>query len=112
MSDQERHPIHVSIAVDAHQRTRIWVSGTDITRHCRVVRVDAREGAIPSVWLNLIGITLDVEADVPPDYVKEVTLEEDEANQVARQTPDMDRGQKSDPRALLAVSLGQKPGAQ
>ena len=68
--------------------------------------MDAREGAIPSVWLNLIGVTLDVEADVPPDYVKELTLDEEDANEEARQTRDVDRGHRQ-PRALLAVSLGQ-----
>lgn len=105
MSPDSR-PLHVSIQVDAQQHTRIWVSGTDITRHCRVVRVDAREGAIPSVWLNLIGVTVDVEADVPPDYVKELTLEQEAANEEARQARDVDRGLRT-PRALLAVSLGQ-----
>lgn len=104
MSDP-RPPLHVSISVDAQQRTRIWVSGTDVTRHCRVIRVDAREGAIPSAWLNLIGITLDVEADVPADYVKEMTLDEDEANQEARSSRDVDRGKRT-PRAILDVSLG------
>jgi len=106
MSDISQAPVHVSIAVDADQHTRIWVAGVDLTRHCRVVRVDAREGAIPSVWLNLIGVTLDVEADVPPGYAKEVTLDEEAANEEARQTRDVDRGQRT-PRAMLAVSLGQ-----
>lgn len=98
-------PVHISIAVDAEQRARIRVNGMDITRHCRVIRVEAREGAIPSAWLNLIGVTLDVEADVPQDYVKEITLDEDEANQEARSSRYVDRGKRT-PRAILDVSLG------
>jgi hypothetical protein len=106
MNDPEVRPLHVSIAVDAQQRTRIWVSGTDITRHCAGVSVDARPGAVPAVWFKLIGVTLDVEADVPPDYVRALTLEQEEANQEARQERDVDRGLRT-PRALLDVSLGQ-----
>ena len=106
MSDPEVRPLHVSIAIDAQQRTRIWVSGTDITRHCAGVSVDARPGAVPAVWFKLIGVTLDVEADVHPDYVRELTLEQEEANQEARQERDGDRGLRT-PRALLTVSLGQ-----
>lgn len=109
----ETRPVHVSVAVDARQCTRIWVGGVDLTRHCQAIRVDAREGAIPAVWLDLIGVTLDVEADVPPDYVKELSFEEDQVHQDAQQTRDVDRGTKTrQPHALLAVSLGQKPGVQ
>ena len=105
MTHQAHGTIPVRVVVDAQQQTRIWVAGVELTKHCRVIRVEAREGAIPSAWLNLIGITLDVEADVPQDYVKEMTLDEDEANQEARSSRDVDRGKRT-PRAILDVSLG------
>ena len=104
----DRLPVHISMSVDAEKHTRIWVNGMDITRHCVGFKVRAGVGALADVWLELIGVTVDVQADVPPAHVKEVTLERDLADQVAQQTVDADRGRKvRQPHALLAVSLGQ-----
>lgn len=107
MKDQT--PVHVSLTVGptgTDPRSRIIVGGVDLTTHCRGFTVEAGVGAITAVWLDLIGVTVDVQADVPPDYIKEVTLEDEAANEEARQTRDVDRGNRQ-PRALLAVSLGQ-----
>ena len=104
----DRLPVHISLSVDAEKHTRIWVNGMDITRHCVGFKVRAGVGALADVWLELIGVTVDVQAEVPPAHVKEVTLERDLADQVAQQTVDGDRGRKvRQPHALLAVSLGQ-----
>lgn len=108
-------PVHVSISVDvarpeSTQQTRIWVNGVDLTSHVHWIRVDAGVGALADVWLDLVGVTLDVHAEVPPRHIKEMTLQEDQAHQEAQQTLDVDRGKKPrPPHALLAVSLGQKP---
>jgi hypothetical protein len=103
-------PVHVTMSVDEEKHTRIAVNGMDITRHCVGFKVRAGVGALADVWLDLIGVTIDVQAEVPPAHVREVTLERDVADQVARQTVDADRGRKvRQPHALLAVSLGQLP---
>lgn len=105
MSDQR--PIHVSVDITP-SGTQVWVNGIDISTHLCRFSVDARPGALGAVWLDLVGVEVDIQAEVPRDYVQAVTLEQDHARQVARQTTDVDRGLKPHmPHALLAVSLGQ-----
>ena len=115
MSDESK-PVHVSLTVfqsSGDPRTSIVVGGVDLTQHCRGFKVHASVGAVPAVWLDLIGVSLDIQAEVPADYVQEMTLEEDLAHRVAQQTVDAERGLKMrQPHALLAVSLGTKPGAR
>lgn len=113
--DAPDSPVHVSITVgqtSADPRSRIVVGGVDLTRHCRGVKVDSGVGAVTGVWLDLIGVTVDVEADVPPDRVRTFTLEQDEARREAREVPGARLGPQtpSEQQLLLVVSLGQVKG--
>lgn len=115
MSDD--HPIHVSLSVGprgAGHPARIVVGGVDLTRHCRGFKVDAGVSALTGVWLDLVGVSVDIEADVPRDRVQQMTLEEAAAHAEAQRTVDTGRGRKdyhqARPKgtATLVVGLGDK----
>jgi hypothetical protein len=111
MSARRNYPVRVLVTVGA-RGTRVLVNGLDLTDHCRVFKVEAGEGALPDVWLNLIGVDLDILADVPPKHVQQLSLEEDQAHREAQLTIDQQRGQREygrkgiTPGVQLAISLG------
>ena len=114
MNTHDTDPVHVSLTVGPRgedTRARIVVNGVDLTKHCRGFSVYAGVGAVTGVWLDLIGVTLDVEADVPRSRIQERTLDEEEAREQARQERDPERGArtygKKGPSVQLAISLGQ-----
>jgi hypothetical protein len=97
--------------------TRIVVNGVDLSRHCRAVKVEAGVGAQRDVWLELVGVNVDILAEVPRAQVQQLTHEDDQAHQEAQLTIDQQRGQRrygrkgvtpSDAGILrLAASLGE-----
>jgi hypothetical protein len=106
--------VHVTLTIgppSQGSRARLIVGGVDLTRHCRVCTVYARAGAITDVWLNLIGVTLDIEADVARDRVQALTYEEVDARTRAGKRRDIERGARTYgghvPTVNLDVSLGQ-----
>lgn len=112
--------VHVSLTVGptgSDPRTRLVVGGVDLTRHCKLIKVDAGASAITDVWLELVGVTVDIEADVPRDRVQQMTHEEADAHEEAQRTVDTGRGHKdylkAKPRsthdgiATLVVGLGE-----
>lgn len=90
--------VHVSLSVGPRgigHPARIVVGGVDLTRHCRGFKVDAGVSAITDVWLELIGVSVDIEADVPRDRVQQMTLEEAAAHEEAQRTVETGRGRKN-----------------
>jgi hypothetical protein len=111
-------PVRVSLMTGLDQGvpwTKVWLNGVDVTRHVRHLTAEVGVGALADVWLDLVGVTLDAQADVPPDRVQALTSAQDQANQEARLTVDQQRGQRQygrkgiTPGVQLAVSLGQRP---
>lgn len=104
-------PIHVNLTAGPTGTdfiTRIMVGGVDLTKHCRGFKVEAGVGALTGVWLDLVGVTIGIEADVPRERLQQMTFEEDEAHQVAQQTVDRKRREKArGAEARLAISLGE-----
>jgi hypothetical protein len=110
-------PVHVSLMVGPRgigYPARIVVNGVDLTRHCRGFKVDAGVSAMTDVWLDLIGVSVDIEADVPRDRVQQMTLEEAASHEEAQRTVDTGRGQKdyrqaaAKGTAVVVVGLGDK----
>ena len=97
--------------------TRIIVNGLDLSRHCRAVTIEAGVGALKDVWLELVGVNVDVLAEVPSAQVQQLTYEDDQAHREAQLTIDQQRGQRQygrkgmtppdDGVLRLAASLGE-----
>lgn len=109
--------VHVSLRVGppgSDPIARLVVGGVDLTRHCRGFKVDAGVSAMTDVWLDLIGVSVDIEADVPRYRVQQMTLEEAAAHEEAQRTVDTGRGQKdyrqaaAKGTAVVVVGLGDK----
>jgi len=103
--------VHVSLIVD-QGGARIVVNGVDLSTHCRGFRVEAGVGACADVWLDLIGVTLDIQAEVPRSRIQALTPEQDELREHAHLQRDIERGARTYggtvPAVTLAVSLGDR----
>jgi hypothetical protein len=117
MKSHDIDPVHVSLIAGPRgedPQARIVVNGVDLTRHVRGFRVEAGVGALTDVWLDLIGVTVDIQADVPRSRIQALTSEQDDVRQGAKQQRDLGRGQRDyrkpndgQGELLLALSLGQ-----
>ena len=117
MTDLEDAPLHVSLTVGPRGEdpiARIVVNGVDLTRHVRGFKVEAGVGAQTDVWIDLIGVTVDIDAEVPRSRIQALTPEQDDVRQGAKPQRDAERGKRdySKPKdnqgeLLLAFSLGQ-----
>jgi hypothetical protein len=110
----EQQPVRVSLMTGLDQGvpwTKVWLNGVDVTRHVRHLTAEVGVGALADVWLDLVGVTLDAQADVPPDRVQALTPEQDQARDGAHAQRDVERGQRTygKGKVHLAVSLGQGP---
>lgn len=109
----DRAPVHVSFRIGlpgSKRIARVVVGGVDLTEHCRSFKVDAGVSALTDVWLDLIGVSVDIEADVPRDRVQQMTIEEAAAHAEAQRTVDIGRGRKDygqgAPKGTAAVVVG------
>jgi hypothetical protein len=102
-------PIYVSIRVGP-EGTRVLVNGVDLSRHVRSVQLDAGPGAITDCWLDLVGVTVDIGADVPRSRIQALTPAQDLVREHARSERDLERGLRTydrpTPAVILAASLG------
>jgi hypothetical protein len=110
MSRQHRDPVHVTLVM-SQSGPRVVVNGVDLSQHVRAFRVEAGEGALTDVWLDLIGVAVDIDAEVPRSRIQALTPEQDDVREQARTQRDTVRGQRTYPRQtpsiLLAASLGE-----
>lgn len=101
-------PLRVSLMTGLDQGvpwTKVWLNGVDITRHVHQLQADVGVGALADVWLDLVGVTLDITAD----RAQALSPAQDQAREGARAQRDVERGQRTygKGKVHLAVSLGQ-----
>ena len=110
--DQVLHISLLSCLEEGRPWSCVWVNGVDITPHVRSLRIEAGTGALADIWLELVGVSVGLQADVPQSRVQEMSVEEAEAHEDARLTIDQQRGQRQygrkgvTPGVRVGISLG------
>jgi hypothetical protein len=117
MKGRPTDPVRVSVMSGLEEGkpwTHIWVNGVDVTPHVRNLTAEIGVGALADVWLDLVGVNLDISAEVPRQHVQQLTLEEAEAHQTAQLTIDQQRGKRQygrkgiTPGVRVGISLGDR----